>query len=75
MPNATKLCCELLKRWSAPDPEAPMRLIHKSRTATNVGIRINAGGDAYISIAFCPWCGTKFDVDQDHVGRKAVEVV
>jgi len=76
MANGTKFCCEAIKRWSAPDPEAPMVLIQKTRAMPHrIGIRINAGGNAFISIAYCPWCGSKFEIDPQEVGRKMVEFV
>ena len=52
-----------------------MVLIQVSRSRTNIGIRINAGGNAFIGIAHCPWCGTKLNVEEENVGRKMVEAV
>lgn len=61
-----------MERWTQPQDEDPM-VIHRSRVGTNVGIRVNAGGNAYISVAYCPWCGQKFDIAEELVGRRMVE--
>lgn len=71
--SVAKFCCERMERWSQPQGEAQMAIIHHSRSRCNYGIRENAGGNAFIAIAHCPWCGTKLKMDEALVGRRMVE--
>jgi len=51
-----------------------MVLIHNRRPKScYVGIRVNAGGNAYIGIAHCPWCGSKLGMEEEFVGKRMVE--
>lgn len=65
-------CCTLMERWTQPQDTDPI-VVHRSRVGTNVRIRVRAGGNAYVSIAYCLWCGQKCDIAEELVGRRMVE--
>lgn len=39
--------------------ECPDNLIFKSKKNKDYGIIIHDGGNSFITIKFCPWCGKK----------------
>ena len=39
--------------------ECPDALVNYSERRKDYGLIIHDGGSSVISIAFCPWCGTK----------------
>jgi hypothetical protein len=67
-----KYCCDLMKLWSRPHDGEPI-VIHQSKVGLNVGIRINAGGNAFVAIRHCPWCGTALQIADELVGKRMVE--
>jgi len=60
-----------------PDPaDCPDALV--GRFGRRYGIRIHDGGDSFVLIRYCPWCGTKLSVrvgpdgDKKRATRRAV---
>jgi hypothetical protein len=41
------------------------------RTPSGFGLSIKDGGESWIEILFCPWCGTRFRRDDPHTHGKA----
>ncbi|KXO98382.1 DUF6980 family protein [Tsukamurella tyrosinosolvens] len=39
--------------------DCPDSLIKRSTTFGEYGIRVHDGGSSWVTIAYCPWCGTK----------------
>jgi hypothetical protein len=43
-----------------PDPfDCPDTVIWQSALGDQYGLMIHNGGRSYVTIAFCPWCGTR----------------
>jgi hypothetical protein len=64
-------CCSMMERWSKRDG-----VIHHSHAQQLIGIRTVEGGNAFISISLCPWCGTNvaMDIDKELIGKRMVDV-
>jgi len=70
-----KYCCENMNRWSKRDDETPYPLILRTKSGNAVGIHINDGGESLVTVAYCPWCGTKIsEIDEALIGKRIVEV-
>jgi hypothetical protein len=41
--------------------DCPDNIIYHSETKNNYGIIIHDGGNSFIEINFCPWCGEKIN--------------
>ncbi len=41
--------------------ECPDKIINYSKKQNIYGIIIHDGGNSFIEIEFCPWCGKKFE--------------
>lgn len=69
-------CCKLMEHWSELRPEMPYPLIRRSAANGLAGIHINDGGQSFVTIAVCPWCGTPTNVELDKalIGKRVVEV-
>lgn len=39
--------------------ECPDKIIHYNKISKSYGIVIHDGGNSFIKIDFCPWCGKK----------------
>lgn len=59
-------CCEMMKYWSSnhcsehDSPfDCPDWLIVRNHDENEYGIVIHDGGESFVKIAFCPWCGRK----------------
>ena len=59
-------CCKTMANWAAyscsehADPsDCPDNIISFSQVQHSYGIRVHDGGSSSITIAFCPWCGSK----------------
>lgn len=48
-------CCEQM-RSALEDPDIPLTYARKFR---EIGIRILDGGESYLLLGYCPWCGHK----------------
>ena len=58
-------CCETMTYWANyvcdqhPNPfECPDNLVTFNESEHTYGLIVHDGGSSYISIEFCPWCGT-----------------
>lgn len=65
MANQDGICCKMLRsqlNWKCPDhsipSDCPDALVGRMNTK-RYGLYIHDGGDSYIQIHFCPWCGAK----------------
>lgn len=66
MKNTKKFCCDMMQ-YNATNHchvhdspyECPDRLIVYDEVRDGYGIVIHDGGQSYISIKYCPWCGKK----------------
>ncbi|MBK6984864.1 MAG: hypothetical protein IPH32_08930 [Bacteroidetes bacterium] len=64
--KTTKFCCESMQYHleykcdiHKDAFECPDNLIFKSKKNKDYGIIIHDGGNSFITIKFCPWCGKK----------------
>jgi hypothetical protein len=47
-----------------PDPDScPDKVVTTSTDGAWYGVRIHDGGSAVLTIAFCPWCGSRLPGD------------
>jgi hypothetical protein len=60
-----KHCCEAMARFAEPAPceehdqfECPDNLIYYSEEHGRYGIIVHDGGTSFVTLNFCPWCGT-----------------
>ncbi len=67
-----KYCCQKLKEKveyicdKHPDPfDCPDNLIYYSNSLNVYGLIVHDGGSSFIQIDFCPFCGTKLNIEQD----------
>lgn len=44
--------------------DCPDALIYCNDEQTEYGMYVHDGGTSYITISYCPWCGTRLDKDQ-----------
>lgn len=66
-------CCEKMERWSHTQEKYP-KLMHHTGLRLMVGIVLHEGRNAFVSIAYCPWCGTKIsEVEDSLIGRPMAE--
>jgi hypothetical protein len=48
-----------------PDPfECPDNLVHYSKQTQRYGLIIHDGGNSFVTIGFCPWCGARLPCDE-----------
>ena len=71
-----KHCCETMAYHVSqecdqhPDPfDCPDHLIHYSSPKGTYGLIIHDGGTSFVSIHFCPWCGTALPSDEPPAGK------
>lgn len=49
-----------------PDPfDCADHIVFYDVKARTYGIIIHDGGSSFVTIAYCPWCGTKLHVDDE----------
>ncbi|WP_083321008.1 DUF6980 family protein [Hymenobacter glacialis] len=74
MPSSSNptYCCEQMVSQvthsceTHPDPfHCPDTLVHQSVNNGTYGLIIHDGGSSFISISFCPWCGSKLPLISD----------
>lgn len=68
---STAFCCETMTRALAftctqhADPfECPDSLVIYNEVFDEYGLIVHDGGPSYVSIDFCPWCGTRLPESQ-----------
>lgn len=61
-----KCCCDMMKYWSSwhcsvhDSPyDCPDWLIIRANDGKDYGIVVHDGGQSFVKIAYCPWCGAK----------------
>lgn len=59
-------CCEMMKYWSGShcsehdSPfECPDWLIVRVHDGNEYGLVVHDGGESFVKISYCPWCGRK----------------
>ncbi len=62
-------CCDTMAYWSSnhcPVHDSPFEcpdwlIVHeeKGRSEERYGIVIHDGGSSYVTIRYCPWCGSR----------------
>ncbi|MEU8358209.1 hypothetical protein AB0C27_19540 [Nonomuraea sp. NPDC048882] len=64
-------CCELMARqvtWECdrhPDvSDCPDALVKFDERFVEYGLLVHDGGNSFIGISFCPWCGTRLPESQ-----------
>jgi hypothetical protein len=70
--KSVKYCCESMEYHAKfkceihKSPfECPDSIIYYSNSSEIFGIIIHDGGESFISIKYCPWCGTQIDFSDD----------
>jgi hypothetical protein len=46
--------------------DCPDRLVYYSSQNHQYGLIVHDGGSSYITIDYCPWCGTNLDTATNH---------
>ena len=62
------VCAEHPNRFDCPDA-----LIHYSARFDEYGIIVHDGGPSFVTIKFCPWCGTKLPLSKRNRWFKELE--